>query len=595
MLSLVVALSLSAASREAVLLEDAKDGALDQVSFSEAALIASGVPDAELADSLDTLQGLLQPARLAASQVKEPQRRARVLLEALHDRVFRTYRLEATTMQNLWSTGEYNCLSSSVAYLIAGDGLFESARGVLSVRHALVQVTVGGKPVDVQTTVRTGFGMPRKQMLTAEHLSRIARPGEDLAVVEREIVDAEEVPVIALIGGLYANRAVLALRNGDPATADGLLSKASLLAAGKSKGRFGLWRAGLVNDSAVQLSKAGRFEEAARVLESVMETAGVHRAALKRNWAIFQYELARQASTSGDWGQALRRAEAAKAAGLEDTEELLGEAKGKLAAHADGCGSSAGKERVRCLVSFAGEKLKAGDRQAALAAASHAFALAPTDPEARYALYEVEFPRLQELARAGEACDEVAVLGRRLEELVRGLSAQPVSYAAESTVACFGQRAHRHFEEKDYERAADDYRRALAIDPRSDDTRHNLEASEFNLAMNVAKGGDCDGARAILGRGTPKARWTSVLEFCWVNLTATLGRANDWERAIVAGRRGLQDVPESHDLQQNLLAAEQSRAVEAAKAGRCDEVATWVRELSKRAPDFASKLSRACP
>ncbi len=128
MLSLVVSLALSAASREAVLLEDGKDGALDQVSFAEAALIASGVPDAELATSLSTLQSLLEPARQAAVAIKDPQRRARVLLEALHERTFRSYRLEATTLQNLWSTGEYNCLSSSVAYLIAGEGLADEVR-----------------------------------------------------------------------------------------------------------------------------------------------------------------------------------------------------------------------------------------------------------------------------------------------------------------------------------------------------------------------------------------------------------------------------------------------------------------------------------
>jgi len=593
MLSLVVSLALSAASREAVLLEDGKDGALDQVSFAEAALIASGVPDAELATSLSTLQSLLEPARQAAVAIKDPQRRARVLLEALHERTFRSYRLEATTLQNLWSTGEYNCLSSSVAYLIAGEGLLDSPRGVLSVRHALVQVTVGGKAFDVQTTVRSGFGMPRKQMLSAEHLSRIARPGEDLAIVEKEIVDAEEVPVIALIGGLYANRAVLALRNGEVSIADGLLNKASALAAGKSKGRFGVWRAALVNDSAVQLSKAGRFEEAARALESVMETSGTHRPALKRNWAIFQYELARAASKQGDWAQALQRAEAAKAAGLENTEALLGEAKGKVAASSGSCASTSAKERVRCLVSFSQEKTKAGDREAALAAARQAHALAPTDPEARYAVYETEFPRLQALAKAGEACDEVAVLGKTLEDLVRGLTEQPVENEA-FTVVCFSMRAQRSFDAGEYERAAADFRRALTLDPRNETARHNLEASEVNLAIRIANEGNCDEARAVLGRGTPKARWKDVLEYCWVNVTAKLGAAKEWRRAITAARRGLQDVPDSKDLRTNLLASQQTAALEASKAGRCDEVATWVRELEPVAPEFAEKLSRSC-
>jgi hypothetical protein len=43
-----------------------------------------------------------------------------------------------------------------------------------------------------------------------------------------------------------------------------------------------------------------------------------------------------------------------------------------------------------------------------------ALGLAPTDGTAKYTIYEAEFPRLKELAEAG-ACDEVAVLGRKLE------------------------------------------------------------------------------------------------------------------------------------------------------------------------------------
>ena len=107
-------------AREAALLADAKDGALDSVDFTEAALIASGVPDAELAAARDALVGLLEPARRSALMLPEPQTRAARLLEALHDGAFRQYRREATTLPELLALSKAN--PGTLNYGTAGSG-----------------------------------------------------------------------------------------------------------------------------------------------------------------------------------------------------------------------------------------------------------------------------------------------------------------------------------------------------------------------------------------------------------------------------------------------------------------------------------------
>lgn len=580
--------------REQALLDDAKDGVLDRVSFVDAALIASGVPDDQLAQARASLSEIIEPVRAAALGTQDPERRAKRLLEALHDSAFRQYRLEATTLPDLWRTGEFNCLSSSVVYVIAADGVLESARAVLSVRHALVQVVVNGRAHDVQTTVRSGFGMARKQMLSAEYLSRVARPGEDLAKVEKEIVDAEEVPVLSLIAGLYANRAVLLMnQGGDSSEADALFDRASRLAIGKSKARFGVWRAALVNDNALALAKSGRFDEAVHLLERAVETAGEHRAVLTRNIGVFRLSLAREAAGRGDWVQALAHAEAAKNAGVTEAASLTGEAKGKLAVQRGACDGGAQKERLACLVTFSGERLKAGDRSGALTAARQAQALAPRDPAALAAIYDVEVQRLRQLADAGDDCDEAATLASSLEQLANGFSSENWS-GTPFVVNCFTVRAERHFEKREYDFAASAYRRALAFEPRNDALLQNVEAAEFNTAASLSRDGRCDEARAVLGRGVPKDRWGRVLEPCWVNVTAKLGAAKAWPQLVTQARHGLLDVPGSEALTHNLEAAIQSLAVEAANAGRCDEAKVLLPDVQRSNEELAHKIVQRC-
>jgi tetratricopeptide (TPR) repeat protein len=599
LLSTIVALAVTLAPptpREAALIADAKDGALDTVDFTDAALIASGVPDAELPAARRAVTELLAPARAVALTLTDPQARAARLLEALHDGAFRQYRLEATTLPDLWRTGEYNCLSSSVAYLIAADGLLEGARAVLSVRHALVQVVVKGRAFDVQTTVRSGFGMPRRQMLSAEHLSRVARPGEDLAQVEREVLDAEEVPVLSLIAGLYANRAAFLMQQGRGAEADGLIDRATQLATGKSKERFASWRAALFNDTALALDRAGRHEEALHLLERIVDAAGQHRAVLRQNIGAFHVTLAQEAAKRGDWAESLRHAEAAQAAGLPSVAKLVGEAKGQLGAQRgglDACATGGTSERVACLTALSSAKRAAGDATLAVAAARLALTLAPQHDGARFALYEAQAPRFEALVSA-RACDEAAALGVELERLVRGLSGTPWR-AQDAIVFCFSAAGVDAFERGDFAAASARFRRALALDPRSASARKNLEASEHNIAVGLSNRGACDEARAVLGRSVPPARWREVLEPCWLNLTAELARAGDWTAMVTQARHGLLDVPGSEALTHNLVAALQRLAVAAAKAQRCDEATGLAAELRRLGDkSFADQLWAAC-
>jgi hypothetical protein len=193
---------------EAQLLEDAKDGTLDRIGLLRAALVASGVPDDKLAAEERRTRQALAPAIARARRVRTPAEQGRLLLHALHETVLVRYDANATDIDDVIATGEFNCLSSALLYVIAAHELGLATHAMVTKRHAFARVAVGDTSFDVETTTPNGFGIDRGRALSPELLARIAPPGVDRAALLEELKAPEQLPPLSLVAGIYANRSV---------------------------------------------------------------------------------------------------------------------------------------------------------------------------------------------------------------------------------------------------------------------------------------------------------------------------------------------------------------------------------------------------
>src|SRR5690349_8616447 len=96
---------------EAKLVSDAKDGKLDSLDLLEAALVASGVPDVDVAAEAKRVRDAMAPAIARAKTQRTAHARGKTLLKALHETTFRVYEQSATEIDDVARTGQFNCLS----------------------------------------------------------------------------------------------------------------------------------------------------------------------------------------------------------------------------------------------------------------------------------------------------------------------------------------------------------------------------------------------------------------------------------------------------------------------------------------------------
>ncbi|MDR2257830.1 MAG: hypothetical protein LBE14_01635 [Treponema sp.] len=106
------------------------------------------------------LGGLGAAARELRDSPELPQNirdRGEYVLAWMHRRYFRAYSLPQTRLDTLLGTGQYNCVSSAVLYLILGTAAGLDIRGVMTKDHAFAAVRAGGGWIDVETTNPYGF------------------------------------------------------------------------------------------------------------------------------------------------------------------------------------------------------------------------------------------------------------------------------------------------------------------------------------------------------------------------------------------------------------------------------------------------------
>lgn len=588
----------------------ALDGKLEGATLLDAALLASGVAEAEIPSAAKRVRAALAPAIARAKLETGDAARGRALLVALHETVFRRYSLSATELDHVERTGEFNCLSSAILYLVAAEGLLTNARGVVTPHHAFVHVVLPGKTVDVETTTPGGFD-PDRSKLTAAQVQQLSGSGD---VSQEEFLtglkQAEELPSLSLVAAVYSNRAVALGQRGDAAAAALALDRGARMATGALQKRLADWRASLLSKGAKELVEAGRYDDAKQLLELGLEvTEGNHRALLMRSLAIVHHHLAIAAANRKDWSIALEHVEVATQLGFqhEGLAELKARSLAQLAAlegsaarcHAEGltAKSPGAKEASACLAELANELLER-DSAKSLQYARRALQLAPSEKNAEASIVYALDRQVRVEAEAGR-CEEVEQMVT--EGLSHAHALAPQKWEGQQMAgACWAEHSKAAFGAAKWADAAQELNRALIFLPGDRSILQNLARVELNSGIDLSNAGSCDEARprlvaAVRGEASLQDKATSALANCAARRAGKAAAANDWLTVMAEVRRGLRDAPNDEMLKQNLSVALHNHAANLVNAKRCPELKALKPELASADARLLAAVQQACP
>jgi tetratricopeptide (TPR) repeat protein len=130
--------------------------------LAEIALWASSVGQAplvgrETADLISLVQNAVSALLASPDLPRDPRARGEYILTFLHERYFKAYSELQTRLDEIFTSGRYNCVSSAVFYLILAEAAGMNVRGVMTRDHAFVTVDTGTEVIDVETTNPYGF------------------------------------------------------------------------------------------------------------------------------------------------------------------------------------------------------------------------------------------------------------------------------------------------------------------------------------------------------------------------------------------------------------------------------------------------------
>lgn len=261
------------------LLADAADGQLDHFSLFDAAVLASGVPDAETAAICHARFGQLRAS--VAEAIKDEvsvRSRAKEVLRRMHQELLTgQYRAACTELHRTLDDGHYNCVTATVLYrcLCAEFGI--PIKTIAETGHVYCLLE-GDQPIAIQTTSPDGF------------------TASDAANGSRGITDVQ------LLAKVYYNRGVSLLEQ------DQFQQAFDLLQIGYRLDRQDeiAWKNILacMNNWALSECDAGRFRQAVELLLRGLELAPDYRPFLDNELHVHHQWVSRLCS-EGRFEQAL--------------------------------------------------------------------------------------------------------------------------------------------------------------------------------------------------------------------------------------------------------------------------------------------------
>lgn len=155
---------------EVSLFRDGADGKFDEWSFAEAALLASGVDDqATRREMLKRVSKWEGEAKKRLVKAKSPFEKGKALLTYLHEGpLAKGYLAEQTDLARVVQEGQFNCVSSALAFNVLARRMGLDARAIEVPSHAFSILYDGLRHADVETTVDRGFNPSRDDAARSE-------------------------------------------------------------------------------------------------------------------------------------------------------------------------------------------------------------------------------------------------------------------------------------------------------------------------------------------------------------------------------------------------------------------------------------------
>lgn len=255
--------------QEELLFDDAKDGKLDDHSFAEASLLSAGVSNSARREQyLNRIDVLTKEATQQIAEDLGPFEKGQQLLQWLHKNLLQNgYAKEQTDVSTVLDRQTFNCVSSATLYNILGRRLGLDARGIEVPDHAFSIVYDGTQHVDVETTTNLGFNPARNRAA----LDSFERETGFVYIRESNRRQRREIGEIGMVAITYYNHGVKLTEQRK--FGESLVSYFKALSLDpENKSAIKNVLASFANWS-VELSKAGKTEQAIAVLQAGVELA----------------------------------------------------------------------------------------------------------------------------------------------------------------------------------------------------------------------------------------------------------------------------------------------------------------------------------
>ncbi|MDR2028847.1 MAG: hypothetical protein LBP93_04835 [Treponema sp.] len=140
--------------------------------------------------------------RASPSLPVQPRERGEFILSFIHQRFLTSYAEHQTRVDEIFTTGRYNCVSSAVLYTILALSAGLNVQGVMTRDHAFVRVDTGSELIDVETTNPYGFDPGSRR----EFHDGFGRLTGFAYVPSRNYRDRTDISVLELVSLILSNR-----------------------------------------------------------------------------------------------------------------------------------------------------------------------------------------------------------------------------------------------------------------------------------------------------------------------------------------------------------------------------------------------------
>lgn len=189
-------------------------------SLKRGGLIASGVGEKEVQAYLRQMNNIQKSilqykdiGRITKKRIQNNKTREKIatlIFDYLHQKEFKKYQEESTTLNELLKTGNFNCLSSTLMYLILLKKNSINAKIVALPSHVFTTIQLSKKIIDVETVVPTGFDFQSKYSYH-NGFKNLTGFNYNPDLLKRKTLSKWEI-----FAYIFANRAALAAKANQP-------------------------------------------------------------------------------------------------------------------------------------------------------------------------------------------------------------------------------------------------------------------------------------------------------------------------------------------------------------------------------------------